>query len=253
MTRGLSVRDKLALIYTSAGSMRNVGALVGISHQKVSRILFEAYAPKSRVLSDPGLIRAVDLALSIHKDATRAQAIADGLPYNPQIPIFIERLRFNDGTPGDRVGALHTHWVSDALRDAWFTSMHSTGVFYAASVGSTVNLVIYNRRAEVDFRGKRDDVTRYNRATIKRKIEQQTINGKIYTKYTPMIQAFPIDAILSDVKNKMRQRHEPATGTPGTRLGDSYLLQIDTRKNGSDNTPKRPAKKRAATKRPKKK
>lgn len=229
----LSIRDKLALIYTSAGSMRSVAALAGISHQKVGRILHDTYAPNSRALSDPGLLQAVELAFSIHKQVTRDQARADGLPYSAAVPIFVERLRTADGTPGDRVGALHTHWVSDALRNAWFEAMHKTGKYYAASIGSTVNLVIYNRRAEPEFRGRRDALTRYHRATIKRQIEQQTINGKIYTKYTPLEQSFPVDAVIADMTNKLRQRHEPATGDPGTALADSFLLQIDTR-NGKD-------------------
>ena len=48
MARSLTLADKLALIYTGAGSQRNVAALTGLSHQKVGRILKGEYAADSK-------------------------------------------------------------------------------------------------------------------------------------------------------------------------------------------------------------
>lgn len=167
----LSLRDKIALIYTSAGSQRGVASLVGISHQKVGRILMDAYAPKSRALSDPGLIKAIDLAFSIHKDITRSQARAHGLPYDGRVPVFIQRMPLASGVLGDRVAALHTHWLSNQLRDAWIVAMQQSGKFANASVSSIVNLVVYSKRAENSIGNKyRDENDLHNKYSIENKI-----------------------------------------------------------------------------------
>ena len=94
MARSLTLADRLALIYTSAGSQRNVSALVGISHQKVGRILKGEYAPDSKVLRDLGLRAAVDVAFRIHTDVARAQARRDGLPFDGNLPVFYAKLPF---------------------------------------------------------------------------------------------------------------------------------------------------------------
>lgn len=224
----LTLADKLALIYTSAGSLRGVSGLTGISRQTITRELSGVVTRNRRPEFAEQLRRAVDVAFEIHSDLTRSQARADELPFYPHVPIFIQRLPFKDGIPGDRVGALHLHWVSDALRDRWFAAMHASGKFYAASVQSIVNLVIYNKRAEQTVK-QRDRQRIRDRDSIRNKIQQQIITGSIYTPYTGFDSRFPIDLILQDIKNKLRSRHEPATGTPGTALASGVLLQVDTR------------------------
>lgn len=268
----LSLRDKISLIYTSAGSQRGVASLVGISHQKIGRILHEQSSP--RVLSDPGLIAAVDLAFSIHKDMARTQARVHALPYDPRYPIFIQRmplketerrptgeLVFDDYTqkwepkykffpvidpktgkqriiPGDRVAALHTHWLSDRIRNAWIAAMQKTGKFAAASVGSIVNLIVYSKRADQEFKGKRRRPDQEDsRLQIKDKIiNQQIINGLIYTKYTAMDAQFPSHYIIDDINRKLNEKHAPATGDPGTAFANQILLQVDTRAGKDGNS-----------------
>lgn len=256
----LSLADKLALIYTSAGSQRRVASLAGISHQKVGRILRGEVTP--RVLFDPGLINSVNLAFSIHKDITRSQARVDGLPYDSRAPVFIRRMPLKGGAPGDRVAANHTHWISDSLRNAWIASMQQSGKFAAASIGSIVNLVIYNKRAEAAQGGKfRQPEQARHQQTIQndilshttppaplfvrpddnlkitkwiatnKEIRQMIVQGQIYTRLTPLDPRFPTEAVLYDINSKLQEKHAPAVGEPGTMFANTVLLQVDTRKD----------------------
>lgn len=247
----ITLRDKLALIYTSAGSQRSVAAFVGISHQKVGRILAQSYVPNSRTLKDPGLNAAIDAAFSIHKQVTREQARIHKLPYSDTTPVFYKRMPFKDGTPGDRVAALHTHHLSNEQRNRWIEAMHASNRFAALSVQSIVNLVVYNKRAD-DRVKRRDSRMREDRQSIQRKISESVIQGPMFTKYTPMDRAFPIDIIIDDVNEKLETRHDPCIGDPGTALATAMLLQVDSR-HGKDaqfrGAHPRPAKRRKAKKR----
>jgi hypothetical protein len=231
----LSLADKVALIYTLAGSQRGAASLIGVSHQKVGRILrtgYEGgYRANSRALDDPGLIAAVNQAFAIHSQVSRQQARAHDLPFNAAIPVFYERKPLPDGRIGDRVVALHTHWLSDRLRNAWIASLQKSGKFYAASISSIVDLVLYSKRATVNQRGPYMDTN--GKTAIDRRIEQQTIRGLIYTKYTPMDPRFPTYAVIDDLNSKLNQKHSPAVGAAGTAIATSILLQVDTRKDES--------------------
>ena len=177
----LSLTDKIALIYTSAGSMREVGRRLGISHQKVGRILRSGvpgfHQVTARVTSDPALIDSVNQAFRIHSHITKAQARADNLPFTPAAPIFNKRLTYvkkeqyivkstgeiksrvkrdKDGRPeivkGERAEAAHLHFVSDELRNKWLAFNAKSQRFYNASIGSIVNLKDYNRKADTRAR-----------------------------------------------------------------------------------------------------
>lgn len=258
MARALSLADKLALIYTGAGSQRNVAALTGLSHQKVGRILKGEYAPDSKVLRDPGLRAAVDVAFRIHTDVARAQARKDGMPFDSALPVFYERLPMkvfkrieevdpNTGEvtkkkvpvidpetglqktePGDRVAAQNVHWLSDDLRNAWIAGKAKTKKFYAASVGSIVDIRIYKKRGDANQRGPRTERQRENRRQIAEKVNAGAINVPMFTKYTPL--DFPARMIERDITDKLRTKHEPATGGPGTLLANQVLFQVDTRR-----------------------
>lgn len=257
MARALSLADKLALIYTGAESQRNVAALVGISHQKVGRILKGEYASDSKALRDPGLIAAIDSAFRIHTDVARAQARRDGLPFDPALPVFYSRLPMKVSkmvdqvdrktgevvrvkvpvidprtgrqqvAPGDRVAAQNTHWLSDALRNAWIAGKAKTGKFYAASVGSIVDIRIYKKRADANQRGPRTERQKENRRQIVEKLNAGAVNVPMFTKYTDL--SFPASMIARDIDGKLRTKHEPATGGPGTLLANQVLFQLDTR------------------------
>jgi hypothetical protein len=275
VARALSLADKLALIYTGAGSQRNVAALTGLSHQKVGRILKGEYAPDSKVLSDPGLRAAIDVALDIHTDVARAQARRDKLPFDESLPVFYSRLpmkvskledRIDRRTgevvrvkvpvidpatgrqkvaPGDRVAAQNVHFLSDALRNSWIAGKAKTKKFYAASVGSIVDIRIYKKRADAAQRGPRTERQRENRRQIVERVNAGAINVPMFTKYTPL--DFPARMIERDITDKLRTKHEPATGGPGTLLANQVLFQIDTRnmEPTSDETRAKPRKTRS--------
>lgn len=184
----LSLADKLALIYTSAGSLRKTAALAGMSHQQVGRILHKAMLGESTAYYERKLeiTEGVEVAFEIHKDLARGVARRHGLPFDGSIPVYAERLelkianleadgkviargtrdelyqyiRENDPPGklvikrqlGDRVGAFHLHWLSDQLRDKWVTSSQKSGKYYQASAGSLVNLPKYMKAAEQRIR-----------------------------------------------------------------------------------------------------
>lgn len=250
MSRKFSLAEKLALIYTSAGSQRNIAALTGLSHQKVGRIMKGEYSPESRALQAPGLQDAINSAFAIHVQLSKEQARADKLPFNSDIPVFYETLTHKDGTKGARVAAKNTHWLSNAQREQWIKSIQKTGKFYAATVRSTVDLKLYNRQSDKRHREAGSPRRPLKQALHKTELEIRAKLGEqkapIFTAYTPLASEFPISAILADMSEKLTRKHEPATGEPGTRLADQIILQLDTRqvKNGAT-----PARKITTTKR----
>lgn len=209
--------------------MRRVASFVGVTHQRISR----AMQGQSGAQALANLAPFVDAVWPIYVDTAREQALIDGLPFDPRIPVTYRRLIRQDGLPGDRIAAEHTHWLSDALRERWIIAMQKTGRFYAASVESIVNLVVYFKRGEQIYKGRRDKKRVANRRSIQRKLERGIVHGPMFTPYTPMMAHVPSDLILNDIRTKLADKHEPATGDPGTYLGASILLQVDTR-NGKD-------------------
>ena len=233
----LSLQDQVALLYSGSGSQRAVAASLGISHQKVGRLLRigqpGGYSPTSRVLDDSALQRDVARSLAAHTRASAAQAKRDGIPFDPSYPVFARRMPMQNGVPGDRVEAPHLHWISDALRTAWLKKQHSTGRYYSLSLGSIVNLIIYNKIANTAPENRnRNAAKKYARAQIKKQIQQQIAQGLIHTTYTAFSKnknGIPVSYLLAELNDKLKEKHEPATGDPGTHLAARALFQIDTR------------------------
>lgn len=269
----LSLQDQVALIYTSQGSQRAVARLLGISHQKVGRILKAGqeggYRPDAPSLRDPALQSTVARGFETHREIARRKARADGLPFNAQLPVYYARLprpvtqeRVDPRTgeitrvpvldpatgkprtvPGERVAAQNIHWLSDKVRAQWLGKTAATGKFAAASVGSMVNLAVYKKKGEAAQRGKgpRTEKAKASRRSIVQKIEGGQVLSPMYSKPIPL--DFPAARINREVDKVLREKHGPATGPelPGTQLADRILLQVDTR-----NAPRRPAKKTGA-------
>jgi len=85
MPAKLTNQDKLALALTSAGSMRNLGALVGVTHQKIGRWLRgDTAIPREAT-------KAINLAFKIHSEIARDQAAVEGLPFDARVPVFVTR------------------------------------------------------------------------------------------------------------------------------------------------------------------
>lgn len=191
MARSLTLQERVALIYTSQGSQRAVARLLGISHQKVGRILRTGqeggYTFGAPTLRDPDLVAIVNRGFAEHRDIVRRQARKDGIPYISEIPVYYARLpkmvtrevidpstgeilmdpdtnrpkrvpvldpvtRKPLFVPGERIAAPHTHWLPDPLQQAWVTATQRTQKFVAASVQSMVNLKVYFQQAEKRFK-----------------------------------------------------------------------------------------------------
>lgn len=268
----LSIADKLALIYTSAGSFRKTAAIAGLSHQQVSRILHKASEGQSVAYYEakPEISAGVDVAFDIHKDLARGVARRHGLPFDGRVPVYAERLTLQHqgvfvdgelvmkGSPefvrewieenepegrvqikrllGERVGALHLHWLSDRLRDKWLQTSQKSGAYYSASVGSLVNLPKYMKTAAqriTDFmnRGgiKTADMIKA-RESLRLLVKDHVDIQRVFTPYTTMNPEFPSELITESINDKLQTRHAPAVGEKGTAYADQVLLQLDTRK-----------------------
>lgn len=237
-----TLREQLALIYTSAGSMRNVAGLVGVSHQKIGRVLHPpehgGYKPESRVLSDPGFIRAVAVAFSIHLDICREQAAADGLPFSEITPVYARRLAYVDNQgeirSGLRVLADHTHWLTNEQRAVWISFEKRSKIYNNVSVGSYVDLLFYFERGEdywksLEQRGQfRTDVQYEHRRNLMMKIARNIERAWIYTPKTPL-EGIPISQVIADITRKLRSKHEPAATDPKSQIAGQIILQIKSR------------------------
>lgn len=268
----LSLRDKIALIYTSAGSLSNVGSLVGVSASKISKLLREewqgGYSDSSSIRNDKELAKAVNVAFNIHKNVLRQQAKIDDLPFSKDIPIFSARMVFrkgeNKGVPGDRVEAPHTHWISNKLRDAWLKEIYKTKKYANVSIGSIVDLrtdqIISGKSEErrkrmaVSIAQKLLTQNRYKLSIkqlkkIKQYLEDENYfailktvisydlvktSGLIQTKYVPFSGQLSQANTLKEINLHLKEKHEPAITSKNNVLATRILFQVDTRRGKDD-------------------
>ena len=233
----LSLQEKVALIYTSAGSQRKVADLLGLSHQQVGRILkagspeLGGYPSNSRALKNPALAEAVNFGFSIHKELARRQAKADNIPFDPKLPVFARNLPHKDGKPGGRVAAEHTHWLPDSLRKQWITLAFKSRKYAAVSVQSVVALYDYMRQAQNRAQQERPTGEAIaNAIGLQMRLEDGHTRQLIGTQATPLqFPDYALPLILADIDDKLKRKHEPATGAQGTNLATRIVLQIDNR------------------------
>lgn len=229
----LSLRDKLALAMTSAGSQRNLAKLVGVSHQKIGRWLREGEEGGAKAIPADAA-QAIEQAFAIHKDVTRAQAAADRMPYNDRVPVFINRPVLRDGTPGERVYIEQTQYLGTRLRQEVLAAAHQSRQFVAVSARSTVNLYSYIKAkpteslASIDRKIKQDSLASGFMAREQTQGRGANKAAPLFTKYenfTPGVTESRRS--VAGVEQKLKQKHEPHTGSrnPGTQLADQILLQ----------------------------
>lgn len=270
----LDIADKLALIYTSAGSLRKTAALAGLSHQQVSRILHKRAQGLSidSYSARPEISAGVEVAFQIHKDVASQVAKDHGLPFDRRAPVFVERLPLQQqgvldsagrlvfkgseddakafvkknsrkGSKlervkllGERVGALHLHWLSDDIRNRWIATTQQTGFYYSASVGSKVNLPQYVKTAAARIDtflkrgGLRTEQQIKARQQLKNLLRDKVDIQRVFTPYTPLDPRFPPELVVRSINQELEKRHAPAIGAEGTAFADQILLQVDTRK-----------------------
>jgi hypothetical protein len=241
VARRLTAQDKLALALTSAGSQRRLAAQLGITHQKLGRWLREGEAGGIKAIPTDIFTRtAIDLVFADHRKAARARARKDQVPYNADVPAFMIRKPLSTGQMGDRVFVEHTEFIKRDVREQVFQGAVDSQRFYAGSVRSVVNLRSYFRgvAAEEIRRRHRTDVSVSELTShIQRDWigDEKRERGRIIDPLRP----FPLFTMREGLKigsgdptavrgieRQLREKHEPATGQPGTVAADEYLFQL---------------------------
>lgn len=254
----LTLQEKLALVMTSAGSMRNAAALVGVSHQKIGRWLREGelrpedqdgnipldrhgeHARFGQIPDDSATIAAINQAFEIHRQVAREQARHDKVPFNAVVPVYVERRPLRTGFLGDRVISGNTEFIRQDMRMIWVRGMAASERFYKVNVRSIVDLKMY-----FDIAAGREiqsgDRQRYSRKVLAGHMMQAWVNkerregGRIIDKAAP----FPLytrsentmpgtDPYLAarGVEKMLQEKHSTAVGPKGTHFASEFLLQL---------------------------
>lgn len=237
----LSLQEKLALVMTSAGSMRNAAALVGVTHQKLGRWLREGEAGGVREIpDDPATVGAINQAYAIHSEVTREQARHDHVPFNRAAPVYTERKPLRTGLMGDRVISGNTEHIRGDLRQQWIRDMTATQKFYKVNVRSIVDLKMYfdiqaGKEIESGVR------TRYTRKVLaghmlqafvnkerreRNRIIDKTMPMPLYTTSENTMPGADPYIVARGVEKMLNQKHSAAVGPKGTHFASEYLLQL---------------------------
>lgn len=233
----LSLQDKLALAMTSAGSMRNLAALVGITHQKLGRWLREE-TPIPREAT-----KAINLAFKIHADISKEQARVDGLPFDPFAPVLIQRPTLKDGTPGERVFIDRTQYIAPELRDQIIGTAQQSRRFLQVSIRSNINLYSYIGTKTPPGVPLMQMLNRIDRdslaAPFQAREEAQpgsNLPAPLFTKYENISPGTEVRRSRTGW-NKKLSKHSRHVGEKGTALADQILLQLTPQRNDTP-TPK---------------
>lgn len=235
---------------TSAGSMRNLAKLVGVSHQKIGRWLREGLTitdtetgeikrdPRAASSIPESAESSINLAFHIHNEITKDQARKDKLPYSAVAPVFVRRMPLRDGKPGARVLAANTSFIKPELRNQFLTAAQKSKKYIAASVRSTVNLRDYAKRAaatEIKQTGRRitkakltqhilETLTRMDRVIVPTDYEMP-----IYTRMENIGTGTETKRAISGITDQLRNKHEASAAPDG--LADQILFQTPTIRN----------------------
>lgn len=241
----LTLQEKLALSLTSWGSLNALAGAVGVSPRTVTRWLKEGQPDGVKAI--PAAARqVVDQVFSIHKDVTRDQARAHGVPYNAARPVFMERRPMRTGELGDRVFVDRTEYIERPLRMEIMRDAQQTRRFVSASVQSEVDLYQYFQNDEASNAttktGMRFVVDRTPKARAKTALrsfvaKEKRDKGRIvdvaqpfnlYTRYADISFLRDPDDMrgVVDIEEQLRRKHEPAVGQPGNVLANKYLYQL---------------------------
>jgi hypothetical protein len=234
----LSQQDKLALAMTSAGSMRNLAALVGVTHQKLGRWL-RGDSPIPREAT-----RSINLAFKIHSDIAKEQARVDGLPFDPFAPVLIQRPTLRDGTPGERVFIDRTQYIAPQLRDQIIGTAQQSRRFIQVSIRSNINLYSYIGTKTPPAAPLMSMLNRIERDSLAapflaREEAQPGSNlpAPLYTKYENISPGTDLRRSRKNWNQKL-SKHSKHVGEKGTAFADQILLQLTPNRNADTPTQK---------------
>jgi len=228
---------------TSYGSQSALARDLGVHRRTLERWLKEGETGGVRGIPDYAR-GAIDTVFEVHRDVVIAQARADGIPSNYYRPIFLERKALRTGRPGDRVVGEYTQFIRSELRSEIMIDQQRSQRYISASVRSKIDLSRYFRLdAEGNVKDKYLKRTRKTPAQTAAANLQAFVNrertekGRVVVKAEP----FPLYTRYEDIsplrkksdtrgvrgiEEQLRQKHEPATGQPGTVAADQYLYQL---------------------------
>lgn len=237
----LTRQERIALALTSAGSQRSLARSMGVSARTLGRWLREGEPEGVKAIPDYA-DDAINAVFAIHRDIVIDQAQADKIPYNYYRPIFLERKTLRTGKPGDRVVGDNTEFIRSDLRQQVMQDQQRSERYISASVRSIIDLKRYFR-LDADGNVKQrylkkstpalTAASNLNQFVARERREKGRIIDKhepfpLYTRYediSPLRAKTDLRGVVG-IEEQLRQKHEPATGAPGTLTADQYLFQL---------------------------
>lgn len=254
----LTLQDKLALAMTSAGSQRALARELGITHQKLGRWLREG--EQGGVKAIPAVAApAIGAVFKAHTKATRDQARADRIPFDPERPVYVQRApTLRTGEPSERTFADNTQYIREKLREEIIVAAQQSKQYFQVSIRSVIDFskyawntafeavvskvakrnpkwdidkviatVIQRHGEEVNNRAEAIDANVSEDAARRKRVIDTSIPFALYTQYENISPtARDPKRAARNVSSKLRQKHEPATGEKGTKLADQFLFQL---------------------------
>jgi len=239
----LTSQEKLALAMTSAGSMRNLAALIGVSHQKIGRWLREGETGGAKSIpTDKATRAAIDLAFTIHKDISKEQAAIENLPFIEKTPIFPVTKPRRDGKPSDRMFVPETPFIRGETRVKIMEGAARTKKFMSVTVESEIQAQSYLEEladkeiAAGKYKGKTKKwiVRHLKKVLTKSGVIGDTETLKLYTKRQPLGPIWvdgkprwddPYQAAVA-VEDEIQRRHAPSANQPGGTLASTFIFQL---------------------------
>lgn len=244
----LTSQEKLALAMTSAGSMRNLAALIGVSHQKIGRWLREGERGGAKSIpNDKATREAIDLAFQIHKEISKEQAEIENVPFLGNTPLFPVTKPRRDGKPSDRVFIPETPFIRGETRVKIMEQAAKTKKFMSVTVESEIEAQSYLEEladkeiAAGKFKGKSKKwiVRHLKKVLTKSGVIGNTETLKLYTKRQPLGPIWvdgkpkwddPYEA-ANAVEDEIQRRHAPSANQPGGTLASSFIFQLAPKLN----------------------
>lgn len=233
----LDLQDKLALALTSAGSMRQLAASLGVTHQKVGRWLREGNPPSGIREIPAAAAKSIGRVFAQHVNISRKTAKAQGLPFRAALPIFATRKPLDTGQLGDRVFIEHAQFLKRATLDKVVVQAQKTKKFAHVSARSIIDIGDYARKqarieiVERKARGRSHPLSHQALAKsiaehLEVRLTRDPVLKPIFTQYVPIFPGSDLRASMTEFDMRLRTKHEPSTGSPGTRLADQLLFQL---------------------------
>ena len=240
---------------TAAGSMRNLAALVGVSHQRIGRGLREGQV--GGVVQIPeAASEAIDTAFQIYKDVAIDQARATGFPIElvEEMPIYQYTKPRRDGSKPDRMFVDHAQFLTSETRTKLFEKAAATRKFQAGTVESEANTQSYleqlalREMSQGKHRGRslkwvvehlRKVLTKsgfINSLGAMQKIKMRTPRaplGPIWVDGKPRWDDPYL--VATDIESKLLEKHAPSANQPGGTLASGFIFQLAPDLKGTTN------------------